>query len=180
MSAPENFKTFCYDRVRLATRGYNEVMNNRVTLKELLQAYNRWIVESKAKKMTLETFTKLCEDTFGDSRGQHVYAHLRVFIDEEDLEEFETNHKAIQTNTLIYPSTETAPSEQIANSILNSENKVAWIRGLIEDKRALSFEVDELEKKVATLEKYERHTNAFIYNLIKRQGDAYQKATPPH
>ena len=37
------------------------------------------------------------------------------------------------------------PSIVMANHILNSENKIELVRGLIEDKRALSSEVEELE-----------------------------------
>jgi hypothetical protein len=38
----------------------------------------------------------------------------------------------------------------MANYILNSENKIELVRGLIEDKRALSSEVDELEAREKT------------------------------
>lgn len=76
------------------------------------------------------------------------------------------------------PCTDSVSSEVMADHILNSENKVALVRGLIEDKRCLSSEIDELEKKVETLERYERGTNAFILNLIKRLGEAYKKTLP--
>jgi hypothetical protein len=42
------------------------------------------------------------------------------------------------------------PSVVMANHILNSENKMELVRGLIEDKRALSSEVDELEGREKT------------------------------
>lgn len=176
MSVPQIFKDFCAARVRLSGWGYEEVRYEKVTLKEIFKAYNRWTIDSKAKKFPLETFKTFCEDSFGDSRGQDIYVHLRVFLDEEDVEEFEADHKKIQSNPIINPCTDALSSDQVAEHILNSENKMALVRGLIEDKWCLSSEIDELEKKIDGLERYERGTNAFILNLIKRLGEAYKKA----
>ena len=179
MTPLEIFKDFCAARVRQYSKGHEELIHERVTLKDLFKGYNRWKLLEKKGRIPLDTFTTLCEEAFGDSRGQHLYAHIRVFFDEDDVEEFDADHKRTLSNPIVNPTTDAVPSERMANYILNSENKMELIRGLIEDKRALSFEIDELEKKIESLEKYERHTNAFIYNLIKKQGDAYLKATAP-
>jgi hypothetical protein len=53
------------------------------------------------------------------------------------------------------------PSVVMANYILNSENKIELVRGLIEDKRALSFEVDELEGR-------EKAQTLLINHLLQR------------
>lgn len=36
-----------------------------------------------------------CEEAFGDSRGKREYSHIRVFLDDEDLEDFDKQHEDI-------------------------------------------------------------------------------------
>ena len=59
------------------------------------------------------------------------------------------------------PSQDPVPSVVMANYILNSENKIELVRGLIEDKRALSVEVDELEAR-------EKAQTLLINHLLQR------------
>jgi hypothetical protein len=138
----EIFKRFVAERTRI-------VPMEKSTLKELHKAFNRWSVLTRElfqdrKKISLETFKKHCEDRFGDSRGKHVYIHVKVFLDEEDVEEYDINQES--------PYTDAVPSVLIAENILQSQNKKALIVGLIEDKRACSSEIDDLEAHVARLE----------------------------
>jgi ethanolamine utilization microcompartment shell protein EutL len=67
------------------------------------------------------------------------------------------------------------PSAVMANHILNSENKIELVRGLIEDKRALSFEIDELEKKVTHLEAREKSNTYYIHHLLQRTSELGNK-----
>ena len=131
MPVVDAFTTFKNERTRF-------VPMERVTLKEILKAYNRWSVTAKAKKLKAEEIEKLCEEHFGDSRGKREYQHIRVFLDDDDLEEFDATQEPVS-------------SEVMANHILNSENKVELVRGLIEDKRALSSEIDRYEEIIQTL-----------------------------
>ena len=69
-------------------------LNEKVTIKEVVKAYNRWIVSGGGKKMDAKELEHRCEEAFGDSRGKKEYSHIRIFLDEDDLEEFERQHAA--------------------------------------------------------------------------------------
>lgn len=86
------FAKFRNERIRELRDGYAEVTNEKVTLKEIVKAYNRWMVATGSKKMDAKELENRCEEAFGDSRGKREYSHIRVFLDEEDLEEFEKMH----------------------------------------------------------------------------------------
>lgn len=163
MTPEESFTKFKKERTRL-------VPLEKVTLKEIIKAFNRWSVVSGAKKLKAEELEKLCEEHFGDSRGKREYIHLRVFLDEEDLEEFDNEQATEETTepSIVNPCTDAVPSDKMANYILNSEKKIELVRGLIEDKRALSSEIDELEKKIEALEQYQRGSINFINHLLKK------------
>jgi P4 family phage/plasmid primase-like protien len=88
----DSFAKFRSERIRELRDGYTEVTNEKVSLKEMIKAYNRWQVAGGAKKMDAKEIEHRCEETFGDSRGKREYSHLRVFLDEEDLEEFDKQH----------------------------------------------------------------------------------------
>lgn len=94
----EDFKLFRSACVRELCYGYEEVMNEKVTLKEIVKAYYRWVFRNTQKSRVSLTedqrkdFKELCEKTFGDSRGKDEYAHIRVFLDEDELEEFDKEH----------------------------------------------------------------------------------------
>lgn len=87
------FAKFRNERIRELRDGYTEVTNEKVTLKEIVKAYNRWMVATGGRKMDTKELENRCEEAFGDSRGKREYSHIRVFLDEEDLEEFERHHE---------------------------------------------------------------------------------------
>ena len=37
-----------------------------------------------------------CEEAFGDSRGKKIYTHIKVFMEEEDVEEFDKQHEEVE------------------------------------------------------------------------------------
>jgi len=86
------FAKFRSERIREGVSRYPELVNASITLKEILKAYNRWIVTSGAKKMDLREMEHRCDEAFGDSRGKGIYKYIRVFLDEEDLEDFDKEH----------------------------------------------------------------------------------------
>jgi hypothetical protein len=177
MSVQDAFNQFCKERVRGVREGYTELVNEKVYLKELFKAYNRWCVcsGSGAKKIERMLFESLCNEAFGDSRGKQFYCHIRVFLDEDDLEDFEKESAIRNPNPITYPSPDVVPSLVMANHIVNSENKIELVRGLIEDKRALSVEVDELEEKVTALETRENSSTILINHLLKKITDLANK-----
>lgn len=87
------FAKFRSERIRELRDGYTEVTNEKVSLKEMLKAYNRWAISQPGiKKTDIKEIEMRCEEAFGDSRGRREYSHIRVFLDEEDLDEFEKQH----------------------------------------------------------------------------------------
>ena len=87
------FAKFRSERIRELRNGFTEVTNEKVTLKEILKAYNRWAVSQPGlKKTDAKELEMRCEEAFGDSRGKREYSHIRVFLDDDDLEEFEKQH----------------------------------------------------------------------------------------
>ena len=90
----DSFAKFRSERIRELRDGFTEVTNEKVTIKEVVKAYNRWIVSGGGKKMDAKELEHRCEEAFGDSRGKKEYSHIRIFLDEDDLEEFERQHAA--------------------------------------------------------------------------------------
>ena len=88
----DSFAKFRSERIRERRDGYDEVTNQKVTLKEIIKAYNRWLITGGGKKMDARELEHRCEEAFGDSRGKREYSHIRVFLDEDDLEEFDRQH----------------------------------------------------------------------------------------
>jgi phage/plasmid-associated DNA primase len=89
------FAKFRSERVRELRNGFTEVTNEKVSLKEILKAYNRWAVSQPGlKKTDAKELEMRCEEAFGDSRGKREYSHIRVFLDDDDLEEFDREHDA--------------------------------------------------------------------------------------
>ena len=85
---------FLKGRVRTLADGFECLANEKTTLKEIVKAYNRWqVAGGYRKKMDAKEIQELAEKEFGDSRGQKEYSHLRVFYDEEDVEEFDKENK---------------------------------------------------------------------------------------
>jgi P4 family phage/plasmid primase-like protien len=86
------FAKFRSERIRESKDGYTEVIGEKVTLKEMMKAYNKWQLTSNSKKMDSKELEHRCEEAFGDPQGKHEYSHIRVFLDEDDLEEFDKQH----------------------------------------------------------------------------------------
>jgi P4 family phage/plasmid primase-like protien len=86
------FAKFRCDRIREGVAKYPELVSDKISAKEILKAYNRWILTSGAKKMDLRELEHRCDEAFGDSRGTGIYKYIRVFLDEDDLEEFDKQH----------------------------------------------------------------------------------------
>ena len=88
------FAKFCSERIRKYHKDkYPELLNDKFTVKEILKAYNKWSITSAGKKMELRELEHRCDEVFGDSRGTGVYRGIRVFLDEDDLEEFDRQHE---------------------------------------------------------------------------------------
>jgi hypothetical protein len=88
----DSFAKFRFERVRELRDGYTEVTNEKVKLKDIIKAYNKWQITSNSKKMDANELEHRCEEAFGDSRGKREYSHIRVFLDEDDLEDFDRQH----------------------------------------------------------------------------------------
>ena len=87
------FAKFRSERIRELRNGFTEVTNEKISLKEILKAYNRWVISQPgAKKSDAKELEMRCEEAFGDSRGKREYSHIRVFLDDDDLEEFDKQH----------------------------------------------------------------------------------------
>lgn len=144
------FELFCKERVCALRDGYVEVVNEKVTLKDLFKAWNRWRLERKTvKKISQEEFKEKCDDRFQKTNQEGIYQHLRVFLDPDDHQEFIQECEALRLKTDSEP---TISSEMMADQILANPNRKELVRGLIEDKRRLYGDCEELEAKIDTLE----------------------------
>ncbi len=88
----DSFAKFRMDRIRERRDGFNEVTGEKVNIKEILKCYKRWADVTNTKRMELKELEHRCEEAFGDSHGKKVYEHIRVFLEEEDVEEFDRLH----------------------------------------------------------------------------------------
>ena len=87
------FAKFRGERIRERRNGFPELSEDKVSLKEISKAYNKWAQSQVGvKKIDLKELEMRCEEAFGDSRGRREYPYIRVFLDEDDLEEFERQH----------------------------------------------------------------------------------------
>lgn len=144
------FDLFCSERVCALRDGFVEVVNEKVTLKDLFRAWNRWRLEMKTvKKISQEEFKEKCDERFQKTNQEGVYQHLRVFLDPEDREEFLLE---CEQSRLLTDPEPTIPSDQMAEQILANPNRKKLVRGLIEDKRRLYGDCEELETKIDKLE----------------------------
>lgn len=141
---------FCRERVFTLRAGYEEVVNEKVTLKDLFKIWNRYRVGTKGtKKVSFEEFKTSIDQILEAERTAEdgVYQHLRLCYDMEEVEEFlaQVEAKKLQWDT-------TLPSGEMADQILANPNRRELVRGLVEDKRRLYGDCDELEAKIDTLE----------------------------
>jgi hypothetical protein len=89
----KHFEQFLHDRVRHRSDGYSEVTGEIVSLKEIHKCYKRWCDVKNIKRLIdFKEIEAYCETFFGGSQGKKVYQHLRVFVEEEDVEEFDKEH----------------------------------------------------------------------------------------
>jgi hypothetical protein len=63
-----------------------------VILKDIAKCYKRWADATGARKMDMNELENRCEEAFGDSRGKRTYSHIRVFLEDEEVEEFDKVH----------------------------------------------------------------------------------------
>lgn len=88
----DSFAKFRMERIRERRDGYNEVTGDKVSIKEILKCYKHWADATGTKRMEMKELEHRCEEAFGDSHGKKVYEHIRVFLEEEDVEEFDKLH----------------------------------------------------------------------------------------
>lgn len=82
----EQFKKFCADRIR-------QVIGEKVSGKEIYKCYQRWFdVTNQTKRMKRDDIFQYCDQMFGDSKGKQIYDGICVFMEEEDVEEFDKSH----------------------------------------------------------------------------------------
>ena len=89
----DSFAKFRSERIRERRDGFDEVTNNVVILKEIAKCYKRWADATGARKLDLNELENRCEEAFGDSRGKRTYSHIRVFLEDEEVEEFDKTHE---------------------------------------------------------------------------------------
>jgi hypothetical protein len=90
------FTKFCDERVREARHGFPELIGGVFTLKDLMKAYNRWAVTSRACKLSAVEIELLANRRFGESKTKS-WPHITVFLDDEDVEEFDKRHTKEET-----------------------------------------------------------------------------------
>ena len=95
----DSFAKFRMERIRERRDGYNEVTGEKVSIKEILKCYKRWADATNTKRIEAKEIEYRCEELFGDSHGKKVYEHIRVFLEEEDVEEFDKLHAENQETT---------------------------------------------------------------------------------
>lgn len=88
----DSFAKFRMDRIRELRYGYNEVTGEKASMKDILKSYKRWADVTNTKRMETKELEHRCEEAFGDSHGKKVYEHIRVFLEEEDVDEFDKLH----------------------------------------------------------------------------------------
>ena len=148
MSVQDAFNQFCKERVRGVRGGYTKLVNEKTTLKELFKAYNRWQATSGsgAKKIDIKLFETLCDEAFGDSRGKQVYCHIRVFLDEDDLEDFEAEN-------------------QKDEEILNQEKEIQTLKEQVAElTMKLGVLADQTQRQALTIASRDKTLQAFSDN----------------
>jgi hypothetical protein len=97
----DSFAKFRMDRIRERRDGYDEVIGEKVTIKEILKCYKRWADVTNTTRIEAKEVEYRCEELFGDSHGKKMYEHIRVFLEEEDVEEFDKLHAENQENDAV-------------------------------------------------------------------------------
>ena len=146
MSDSDSFKKFVMERVRFPDSETIWIVGQKVSLKDICKSFKRWALLNRElyqepKKMTTDQIRKLCDDRFGKGQDD-LYRGILLFMDEDEIEEFDQKKKEMEPPV---------PAKEVAERILASENRLELVTGMIEDKRAWSSEIDDLEALVASL-----------------------------
>ena len=91
-SSHDSFAKFRIERIRERKDGFEEVTNEKVSLKDICKCYKRWAEATSAKRLDIKEIENRCSDAFGDSKN-NTYTHIRVFLEDEEVEEFERVHE---------------------------------------------------------------------------------------
>ena len=111
----ELFRQFCRDRVRTVAEGYDEVKDEKVSLRELYKAYHSWTETVGENLILLMDFETYCDKEFGNSFDKRIYSGLRVFLDSEDVELFDEMHNTISEEDDCIPSEEFFMKEKVGH-----------------------------------------------------------------
>ena len=142
-SATELFNDFCAARVRRAPAASEQDQSH------LYRCYILWAREALgwlAGGLTAEEFCDLCDATFTQTEKKGTYRDIICFATEEDVKKWDADKEGYD---LTWRST--LPSLEMADKILANQNRRELVRGLIEDKRRLYADCDELEAEVEKL-----------------------------
>ena len=93
----DTFAKFRGERIRELRDGFQEVTHEQVSLKDIARCYKRWATATGAKQMSLSELENRCEEAFGDSRGRKLYTHIRVFLEDEEIDKFDADHAGLGT-----------------------------------------------------------------------------------
>lgn len=184
----EHFTLFRQERIRDA-RDFEDIMGERVYLKEIIKAYKRWALENNKdslKPIHYPEFKKLCDDAFGESRDPlQSYHHMRVFLNEEDVEEFDKEHTETFQEQIANVLTEPPKPDHIAiqNTIehlcelyAKEKQEHAITKGQLQ---AWKESFTELNKKYTELEDVAKavgEQNNQLVEILKDQGKRLSKA----
>ena len=153
------FNKFCDERVREARHGFPELIGGVFTLKDLMKAYNRWATVSRASKLSAADLELLANRRFGESKTK-TWANICVFLDEDDLEEFDKRHTKEET------------LEDVKKQLEEIKKKYAFIV------QAISDSLDEerkqntaLKSEIATLKEELKHQEQQTAKILYRAND---------
>ena len=93
------FQDFCAKRVRHLNDGYPEVANKIVTSDEFYKCYRRWANYYGRKKVPQVELDVLCEIRYGDGNARRIWRNMAVFLEPEDVDDFDRRHDANTSST---------------------------------------------------------------------------------
>lgn len=184
MSLAEDFTKFYEERVRSVAQGYPEVSTEKVTFKEIIKAYNRWAANSSRKRYSNMNkdvqayFKELCKQKFTVGEDD-VFQHLRVFLDEEDIEEFDKEHELKGTDDLHLPtatdytlynisSNSNIPPEAAVTIILARDDKERQLENIIKLSRVFYQLSEERLRYGNNLEATIKRKDEYIAKLLNK------------
>lgn len=147
------FTKFCDARVREARHGFPELIGGVFTLKDLMKAYTRWAAETRACKLSAADLEVLANRRFGESKTK-TWSNICVFLDDEDVEEFDKRHTKEETLEDVKKQLEEIKKSKSYQDALNT------IRITQESQEALKKENEALKEQ---LKKQEEQTAKVLY-----------------